>query len=103
MRHLCRINYVRPEVALSQIPITSETVEDIVAGAWNAVIEKVNNGHLLSSEKTLFFLFAMTLFEKVGSTLVVDFENQCYDDLEGDSKYLDLLFYTDTSFKVAVE
>jgi hypothetical protein len=88
---------------LSQISITVETVDNIVSDAWKAVIEKINSGHLLSSEKTLCYLFAMTLFEKVGSMLVVDFENQCYDALEGDSKYLDLLFYTDTTFKVAVE
>lgn len=83
--------------------IGPETVDTIVASTWDAVIGKVSNGHPLSSEKTLCFLFAITLYEKIGSSLIVDFENQCYDDLEGESKYLDLLFYTDDSFKVAVE
>ena len=88
---------------MNQMSIRAETVDDIVSGAWNAVIKKANNGHPLSSEKTLCFLFAMALSEKVGPTLVVDFENQCYDSLEGNSKYLDLLFYTNISFKVAVK
>ena len=88
---------------MNPLSISAKTVDDIVSSAWDAVIEKINNGHPISSEKTLCFLFAMALFEKIGSALVIDFENQCYDMLEGESKYLDLLFYTDTSFKVAVE
>lgn len=83
--------------------INTETIDGVVSSCWNAVIKKINNGHPLSSEKTLCFLFAMALFETVGSDLVVDFENQCYDELEGDSKYLDLLFYTSALFKVAIE
>lgn len=88
---------------MNPIVISAETIDAIVLSTWDAVIEKISNGHPLTSEKTLCFLFAMTLFEKIGSTLMVDFENQCYDGLAGDSKYLDLLFYTDDSFKVAIE
>jgi hypothetical protein len=88
---------------VSQTIISAETIDGIVQACWSAVIEKVNKGHPLSSEKTLCFLFAMALSKVVGSDLVIDFENQCYEGLAGDSKYLDLLFYTSPNFKVAVE
>lgn len=88
---------------MSQISINTATVDDIVHKAWNNVIKKIENGHPLSSEKNLIFLFAIALFEIVGSSVIVDFESQCYDDLDGESKYLDLLFYNDNAFKVAVE
>lgn len=88
---------------MTTIKINAGNVDTIVHSTWDSVIAKITNGHLLSSEKSLCFLFAMTLYEKIGSSLIVDFENQCYDDLEGESKYLDLLFYTDPSFKVAME
>lgn len=83
--------------------INAKTIDNLVSSCWDTVIGKINNGHPLSSEKTLCFLFAIALFEKVGSDIVIDFENQCYEALEGESKYLDLLFYTDHSFKVAIE
>lgn len=88
---------------MSQTIISAETIDGIVQACWTTVIEKVNKGHPLSSEKTLCFLFAMALSRVVGSDLVIDFENQCYEGLAGDSKYLDLLFYTSPNFKVAVE
>ena len=88
---------------MSELSISAENSDELVSSTWDVVINKVTAGHPLSSEKTLCFLFAMSLFEKIGPTLVLDFENQCYDDLEGESKYLDLLFYTDPSYKVAIE
>jgi hypothetical protein len=45
----------------------------------------------------------MELYARVGNGLVIDFENQCYDVLQGSSKYLDLLIYTNPSYKVAIE
>jgi hypothetical protein len=89
--------------ASARSKISAENIDHLVSETWQTVIKKVANGHPLSSEKTLCFLFAMCLFEKVGPTLILDFENQCYGDLDGESKYLDLLFYTDSSFKVAIE
>jgi len=64
---------------------------------------KVESGYFLSSEKTLCFLFAMELYKKIGDSLVIDFENQCYGSLQGSSKYLDLLVYTNQNYKVAIE
>jgi hypothetical protein len=83
--------------------IDGSNIDSLIECTWNDVIEKVTNGHPLSSEKTLCFIFAMCLHERVGSNLIVDFENQCYETLEGESKYLDLLFYTKETFKVAIE
>jgi hypothetical protein len=71
--------------------------------SWRTVKRKVESGHPVSSEKTLCFLFAMELYKRVGNALIIDFENRCYDQLEGSSKYLDLLIYTDQNYKVAIE
>ncbi|WP_336290153.1 hypothetical protein [Aeromonas dhakensis] len=83
--------------------ITNENINNLISDCWKSVQEKVEAGDPLSSEKTLCFLFAMALFSKVGGKLTIDFENQCYEDVQGTSKYLDLLFYTDKNFKVAIE
>lgn len=88
---------------MKEAAINAETIDALISRTWQTVIEKSLNGYPLSSEKSLCFLFAMTLFEEIGSALVIDFENQCYEELEGESKYLDLLFYTDNAFKVAIE
>lgn len=45
----------------------------------------------------------MELYKKVGDDLVLDFENQCYAGLQGSSKYLDLLVYTNSNYKIALE
>jgi len=83
--------------------ITENNVESLISECWEAVQNKVENGQNLSSEKTLCFLFAMELFLQIGIELKIDFENQCYDELTGKSKYLDLLFYTNDEYKVAIE
>ncbi|TWI68560.1 hypothetical protein LZ24_02533 [Desulfobotulus alkaliphilus] len=83
--------------------IDSNSIDEIVLKCWNAVRSKIESGHELSSEKTLCFLFAIELLHEVGHELCIDFENKCFDELNGESKYLDLLFYTDPEFKIAIE
>lgn len=77
----------------------------MITDTWAMVKEKIENGHPLSSEKTLIFLFTRYLlrFFEYDSTLVIDFESQPYGNLQGESKYLDLLIYTNKSYKVALE
>ena len=84
--------------------IGSNNVDALINQCWDLVKNKVEVGSQpVSSEKTLVFLFAMELIHKVGKNLIIDFENQCYGDISGESTYLDLLFYTDRSFQVAIE
>ncbi|KHA58666.1 hypothetical protein NL53_20630 [Vibrio variabilis] len=84
--------------------INEDNVQTIIDKAWGACRERVEDkDYPLSSEKSLVFLFAMEILKIVGNKLVVDFEQQCYEELSGKSKYLDLLFYTSTNYKVAVE
>jgi hypothetical protein len=83
--------------------INDDTIDKLIKDAWVGVQSKVAMGCNLSSEKTLVFMFAIELVHKVGENLKIDFENRCYDRLEGSSKYLDLLFYTDDNYKVALE
>ncbi len=84
--------------------IDNNSVNTLITQCWESVKNKVENGNQpVSSEKTLVFLFAMELFRKVGENLIIDFENQCYANISGKSKYLDLLFYTDKNIKIAIE
>lgn len=84
--------------------ITSQNIDTIIDHSWQKVKDKVENKNFfLSSEKTLCFLFAMEIYSQVGDSLVIDFENRCYEGLEGESKYLDLLFFTNNSYKIAIE
>jgi hypothetical protein len=85
------------------LDINQENVDELINDCWETVRNKIESGNPLSSEKTLCFLFAMEISSTVGNSLVIDFENQCYGKLDGKSKYLDLLFYTDESYKVAIE
>ncbi|MGF1862510.1 hypothetical protein [Photobacterium profundum] len=85
------------------LDINENTIDAVINDVWNEVQSKVKAGSMLSSEKTLVFMFAMQLVYKVGKNLKVDFENRCYENLDGSSKYLDLLFYTDDTYKVALE
>ncbi|MCW8929490.1 MAG: hypothetical protein OQL19_04545 [Gammaproteobacteria bacterium] len=84
--------------------IDNSTIDDLITKCWASVKNKVEHGtQPVSSEKTLVFLFAMELVNSVGKNLIIDFENQCYSNISGESKYLDLLFYTNHDFKVAIE
>ncbi|WP_305845998.1 hypothetical protein [Photobacterium kishitanii] len=85
------------------LDINQGTVDNLVNECWKVVQDKIESGNPLSSEKTLCFLFTMEVASRVGKSLVIDFENQCYGNLDGKSKYLDLLFYTDESYKIAIE
>ncbi len=86
-----------------ELDINQENADELIKDCWKSVRNKIESGNPLSSEKTLCFLFAMEISSKVGNSLVIDFENQCYSKLDGKSKYLDLLFYTNKSYKVAIE
>ena len=83
--------------------IDNDNVDALMSQCWEAVKNKVEGDQPVSSEKTLVFLFAMELVHKVGMSLIIDFENQCYSNISGESKYLDLLFYTNQNYKIAVE
>lgn len=84
--------------------IQSSTIEQLIQEVWYRVQYRVESGYLLSSEKSLVFLFVMELFKHIrNDNLVVDFETQPYENLEGESKYLDVLIYTQANFKVALE
>ena len=84
-------------------PMTAK-FDEVVLSSWARVSELAEDGHPLSSEKTLCFLFAMELWKAYDGKLQIDFENQCYRSLPGKSKYLDLLAVTpDKEKKVAFE
>jgi hypothetical protein len=87
------------------LDINSTTTNNIINTCWENVKNKVENeSYPLSSEKSLVFLFAMELFRMVqNENLVIDFENQCYGEVGGISKYLDLLLYTSAEYQVAIE
>lgn len=77
--------------------------DEVVHSSWGRVSEFAEDGHPLSSEKTLCFLFAMELWKAYDGKLQIDFESQCYGSLQGKSKYLDLLAVTPDKKKVAFE
>ena len=80
--------------------------DEVVRSSWRRVFKFAEDGHPLSSEKTLCFLFAMELwktYDRNDEKLQIDFESQCYDSLQGESKYLDLLAVTPDEKKVAFE
>ena len=84
--------------------VNSKNVDNLINDCWVSIRNNVENElQPISSEKTLVFVFAMELVKRVGSNLIVDFESQCYETLQGSSKYLDLLFYTDDNFKISLE
>ncbi|MBV5329310.1 MAG: hypothetical protein JZU65_17095 [Chlorobium sp.] len=85
--------------------MTAKKLPELVSKAWTAVIEKIESGHPLSSEKTLCFLFLWEFSKLLENPekLEFDFEYQAYSDLPGESTFLDLLIYTDEKCKVAIE
>lgn len=85
------------------IGIDETNVDEVVRDSWTKVKELVEGGHPLSSEKTLCFLFAMEMWRYCDGRIQMDFENYCYQDLPGKSKYLDLFVRTSNDFKVAFE
>jgi hypothetical protein len=83
--------------------LNAQTVDALVKSSWTNVMNLVEGGHPLSSEKTLCFLFAMEIWKNCNGEVQLDFENQCYAELQGKSKYLDLLASHNNGFKLAVE
>lgn len=77
--------------------------DEVVLSSWGRVSKCAEDGHPLSSERTLCFLFAMELWKAYDGKLKLDFESQCYGSLQGRSKYLDLLAVTPDMKKVAFE
>ncbi|PKQ60177.1 hypothetical protein BZG01_21230 [Labilibaculum manganireducens] len=78
-----------------------EKIDEIICTIWENVQERIEKGYSISSEKALCFLFSMELIKKTGFDIEIDFENQCYNDLQGSSRYLDLLVkYTDISIAI---
>jgi hypothetical protein len=84
------------------VEVNSSTARQLIQECWNNVLLRASDNPI-SSEKTLCFLFSLELYKKIGDNLKIDFENQCYDQLQGNHKYLDLLFWTDQNYKVAIE
>ncbi len=84
--------------------IKQDNVDKLVRECWTSVQRKIESGHPLSSEKTLVFLFATEVVKRCkDNKLKIDFEYYAYKKIKGSSRYLDLLFYTDDKFKVALE
>ena len=64
--------------------------------AWKNIQKEVEESNviLISSEKTLVFKFAMELAKLYNcEDIVIDFEVQLYEEIDGSDKYLDLLVY----------
>ena len=64
--------------------------------AWKNIQKEVETSNviLISSEKTLVFKFAMELAKLYKCKgIVIDFEVQLYEEIDGSDKYLDLLVY----------
>ncbi|MCW3795379.1 hypothetical protein OM416_27610 [Paenibacillus sp. LS1] len=85
--------------------INPNNIHAIITDVWSMVKIKIESGYPLSSEKSLVFLFSYCLIKYIDPNveLVVDFESQPYNDLQGKSKYLDLIIYTNEVYKVAIE
>jgi len=83
--------------------LNKKNIDEVVRASWTNVMNLVEDGHPLSSEKTLCFLFAMEMWKHCNGKIQLDFENYCYKKLQGKSKYLDLLVCTSKGFKAAIE
>lgn len=85
--------------------VDKNTIDDIVNSAWTKIKDDVEKKeYTMSSEKTLVFKFMWELAKYVNNNeLQFDFEYIAYDKLDGTDKYLDLLFWTDEKYKIAIE
>jgi hypothetical protein len=86
--------------------LSPETVDAYIFGISKNIRESVESDKFpLSSEDTFKFLFAWELGRMIGfpSEYKVDFERDIYSSLGTDDKFLDLLIWTDPSFKIALE
>ena len=85
--------------------VDKNTIDDIVNSVWTKIKDDVEKKeYTMSSEKTLVFKFMWELAKYVNNNeLQFDFEYIAYDKLDGTDKYLDLLFWTDEKYKIAIE
>lgn len=85
--------------------IDESNVGLIINEAWkNTRISVERNDFKLSSEKTIVFKFMWELAKLVDeNNLKYDFEYIAYDKIKGNDKFLDLLVWTDSEYKVAFE
>lgn len=84
-----------------------ETWEGTLTAAWRSLRDRVEDTHDLtfSHEHTVQFHFAWEVARllKFSDAFQVRFETHCGKDGHGKPIWLDLLFWTDPAFKVAVE
>lgn len=86
--------------------VNEDTINKIVNRVWEKIKDDVEKkGYIMSSEKTLVFKFMWELAKDINNDnkLKFDFEYIAYDKLDGTDKYLDLLFWTDEKYKIAIE
>jgi hypothetical protein len=86
--------------------ITSDTADDLISRVSESIRSSVESGETaFSSEATFRFLFAWQLGRelKFTETYRFDFEWNAYSELDTEDTFLDLLVYTDPSFKIALE
>ena len=86
--------------------IDCNTADDLISQVNESIRAGVESGDLpLSSESTFRFLFAWELGRtlKFAPEYRFDFEWNAYSSSDGDDTFLDLLVYTDPSFKIALE
>lgn len=86
--------------------IKEDTIDKIVNRVWEKIKDDVEKkGYIMSSEKTLVFKFMWELAKDINNDnkLKFDFEYIAYDKLDGTDKYLDLLFWTNEEYKIAIE
>lgn len=86
--------------------ITADSTQGLILDAFAGVQELVESGETpLSSEAALRFLFAWQLGRLLdfSDAYRFDFEWNAYSALDTDDTFLDLLVFTDPSYKVAFE
>jgi hypothetical protein len=82
-------------------------MEESIKKTWENVKNRIENGYVVSSEKTLVFLFAME-FMKLNECnfeyFTLNFENSIYNEVDGSDKFLDLeIFDNNEDKKYAIE
>ncbi|MGD0178007.1 MAG: hypothetical protein ABSA50_02095 [Candidatus Bathyarchaeia archaeon] len=88
------------------VNINSETADELIRGVTLKIRQNVESGiSPLSSESTFRFLFAWELgrANEFSPDYRFDFEWNAYSSLDSEDTFLDLLVYTDPTFKVALE
>ena|SRR2546425_6953419 len=87
------------------IRIDRNSTDDLISQVNESIRAGAESGDLpLSSESTFRFLFAWELGRtlKFAPECRFDFDWNAYSSLDSDDTFLDLLVYTDPSFKIAL-